>query len=82
MYIEDYEMTYSTQIEQQEASDAIAEQLELGQEQAEACILPAFEYDGNLFLSYEEACNAVSEKHPELLDDEMSDYFDSHISEL
>ena len=74
-------MTYDTSLEMTEIASSNMEALELGQELAEAS-LPAFRYDGNLFTSWEEACEAVMERHPELLDDEMPDYFDNHIEEI
>ncbi len=71
---------YSQAIEQQEASDYIAEQLELGQDTVEP--LPAFRYNGVTYITYEDVCEAVMSKHPELLDDELPDYINNHVEEL
>jgi len=39
-------------------------------------------FNGKIFNTIEEAQAEVMEIHPELLDDDMPDFFDSHIEEI
>jgi hypothetical protein len=44
--------------------------------------LTHYKYNGKTYRYWEDAMKAVMDAHPELLDDDLPDYFDSHVEEI
>jgi hypothetical protein len=41
-----------------------------------------YKYDGEIYRTYEILVEVVMDDHPELLDDDLSDFIDSHVEEI